>query len=81
MKKSNWILLGIVVLLIVLGLAYSIPVREGAEPQKPKLDSSNATFDGKKGTKKTLSKEQQEKNKNDPKKAQAKTASKPPPKG
>jgi hypothetical protein len=30
MKKSNWILLGIAVLLIVLGLVYSIPVREGA---------------------------------------------------
>lgn len=76
MKKSNWILLGIAVLLIVLGLVYSVPLREGATGNCKNPDCSKAEnkqcHDCKKGVKKSVSKDQLAKNKKDKPAATAK---------
>ena len=49
MKKSNWILVGIVVLLVLLGFLYLNPIREGNKPKQNKdntkiMDKSGRTI-------------------------------------
>ena len=51
MKKSNWILVGIVVLLVLLGYLYLIPIREG---NKPKQHTDNTKIMDKSGITKNV---------------------------
>jgi len=64
MKKSNWILVGIVVLLVLLGFLYLIPIREGAVEDKSLLSINKKPVN--------VSKDKLDRNKNDPKRARAK---------
>ena len=64
MKKSNWILVGIVVLLVLLGFLYLIPIREGAVEDKLLLNKNIKSV--------KVSKDKLDKNKNDPKRANTK---------